>query len=360
MLKSRLAHTLCVLLVPVLLQTTSFTQQQPVTPSAAADRRVALNVVVTDSSGKPVSGLKQQDFTLKVDKERQDLNSFRAVTGTLTGTTIKSDPPVEIILVLDTYNAAITAIAREREGIHNFLAQNNAHLARPVTLAIFTGKGTTITSPSLNGNALINYFDKTITEVRTLPPTASGFYGKLERFNTSISALQSLAESGPAKRPGRKLVIWIGHGWPYMAGVAAEANISPKEKEKAFEKIVATAAALRRAQITLYNADAIETGDVHGSQFYRGYLKPAASEKDAYVGNLGLEVIATQTGGQVLNSTSDLAAQITTCIADADAFYVLSFESRPAAHVNEYHDISVTVAKPDLTARTLTGYYNQP
>ena len=41
-------------------------------------------------------------------------------------------------------------------------------------------------------------------------------------------------------------------------------------------------------------------------------------------------------------------------------FYVLSFESRPAAHANEYHDISVTVARPDLTARTLTGYYNQP
>ena len=69
-----------------------------------------------------MSGLKQEDFILKVNKERQDIGSFRTVTGTQTGAIIKSDPPVEIILVLDTYNAGPSEVAREREGIRTFLA----------------------------------------------------------------------------------------------------------------------------------------------------------------------------------------------------------------------------------------------
>jgi hypothetical protein len=34
--------------------------------------------------------------------------------------------------------------------------------------------------------------------------------------------------------------------------------------------------------------------------------------------------------------------------------------SRRADHANEYHDLKVLVNQPELTARTRTGYYNQP
>ena len=140
----------------------------------------------------------------------------------------------------------------------------------------------------------------------------------------------------------------------------AEHSLSQKEKDKAFEIIAATSTALRQARITVYNANSIEVGNVFDTQFYDGYLKPVTSWKDAYFGNLGLQVIATQTGGQVLNASSDLVAEITTCIADADAFYVMSYEAPPADHPNEYHAITVGVARAGLTARSLTGYYNQP
>lgn len=36
--------------------------------TAGTDRRIPLNVVVTDKSGKPVAGLQQQDFTALDDK----------------------------------------------------------------------------------------------------------------------------------------------------------------------------------------------------------------------------------------------------------------------------------------------------
>ena len=57
------------------------------TPQApGADRRLTLDVVVTDKSGHPVPGLQQQDFTLLDDKQPQTILSFRAVDATSKGT----------------------------------------------------------------------------------------------------------------------------------------------------------------------------------------------------------------------------------------------------------------------------------
>ena len=76
--------------------------------------------------------------------------------------------------------------------------------------------------------------------------------------------------------------------------------------------------------------------------------------------NLGLKVLAVQSGGRILGPDNDLAAQINSCIAEASAFYTLSFNPLSANHADEYHDLKVEIARPGLTARTNTGYYNQP
>jgi len=76
--------------------------------------------------------------------------------------------------------------------------------------------------------------------------------------------------------------------------------------------------------------------------------------------DLNLKVIATQTGGLVIPPDNDLASQIAKCAQDASAFYTLSFDPPPADKANEYHDLKVEIDQPGLTARTSTGYYNQP
>ena len=45
------------------------------------DHRVLINVVVTDSSGNPVNGLKEEDFTLLDQDRPQAINSFQMVDG---------------------------------------------------------------------------------------------------------------------------------------------------------------------------------------------------------------------------------------------------------------------------------------
>jgi len=96
------------------------------------------------------------------------------------------------------------------------------------------------------------------------------------------------------------------------------------------------------------------------SLLYQAFLKGVPSPQQANSGNLGLKVLATQTGGQILGPSNDLAEQIGRCLDDANAFYRISFDAPPTQHPDEYHDLKVQVNKPGMTVRTNTGYYNEP
>src|ERR1700722_14996742 len=75
------------------------------------NRQITLDVVVTDKSGKPVPGLQQQDFTLLDNKQPQKILVFGAVQSGA------SDPPVEVVLVVDEVNTTFTNVSFERAQI---------------------------------------------------------------------------------------------------------------------------------------------------------------------------------------------------------------------------------------------------
>jgi hypothetical protein len=79
-------------------------------------------------------------------------------------------------------------------------------------------------------------------------------------------------------------------------------------------------------------------------------------------GNLMLQVLAKETGGQVLAGDNDLGKLIDRCIADAKDYYEMTFNPPPPGHPNELHNLKVLVDKPGLKAeaRTRTMYYAEP
>ncbi len=326
---------------------------------AAADHRLVLDVVVTDKSGKAVKGLEQKDFTVLDNGHPQNILSFQASGDeTATTNTQTADPPVRIILLIDEVNTDFRRVAYEREEIKRFLQQNGGTLAHPVSLAFFSDAGTEIQgNASRDGNGLLAVFDQHETALRSIR-RSEGFYGAVERFQLSMTTLQSLvAQEG--KQPGRKVIIWISPGWPMLSG--PNVNLAAKQADGLFASVVSISTVLRAARITLYSIDPLGVADAGGIRvtYYEQFLKPVTVANKTQIGNLALQVIATQSGGKALYSSNDIAEQINRCLADVEAFYTLTLDTAPSDGVNVFHTLAVKVAPGGLTARTRNGYYSQ-
>lgn len=330
-------------------------QAPPPAPAGAANHQITLDVVVADKSGLAIPGLQQQDFALLDNKEPQKIISFRAVEGV----TATADPPVEVILLVDQVNTSFTSVAMERQEIGKFLRQNGGELVRPVSIVFFSDSGTTFGNiSSRDGKALLADLNQNNNSLRIVG-RAQGVYGAIDRLQLSLDTLRQLADY-EATRPGRKLVVWISPGWPLLSSPNVELN--SKGRQDLFNSVVALSDGLRKARITLYNVDPLGTADAAGvrTSYYKEFLKGVRTARQLQAGNLALQVLADQSGGRVLNSSNDVAGEIATCIADANAFYVLSFEGVAGDGPNEYHALEIRIDKPGLVARTRSGYYAQP
>jgi VWFA-related protein len=338
---------------PPAVQTPS--QEPPIAVSPAptsrpGEDRIHLDVVVDDKASKAVSGLELKDFTLLDNNLPGKILSFRAVDDPM-----QKAAPVQAILVLDAINQEHQTVALEREQVDAFLHQNGGHLSVPVSVLLFTDAGLKVlANPSLDGNAVAAQLDKAETGFRMIT-RAAGAYGAVELVGRSVDAFNTLS-SAESTKPGRKLIIWIGPGWPLLDSPRFETSASGQQK--LFETIVHMSAGLREAHISVYDVSEGLPGP--RTFLYQYFLKGVNSVQKAALSNLQVKVLATQSGGLAVGPDNDLTSQLATCVQDAVPYYTLSFDPPRADKPNEYHELKIQIARPGLTARTSTGYYDQP
>jgi VWFA-related protein len=319
--------------------------------SAQEQKRLTLDVVVTGKPGVPVSGLQQQDFTLLDNKVPQTITSFQAVDG--------RQAQIEIVLVVDAVNTRFDHVAYERQQIDNFLRADAGKLAHLTTLAVLTDTGMQVHQAfSTDGNALSALLDQYTVSLREVRRT-DGFFGDEEIFQVSMQGLQDLADR-EASNPGRKIFLWVSPGWPLLSG--PEIELDEKDQERLFKGIVSMSTKLLEGNITLYSIDPLGTADAGTFRafLWKDFVKGVSKPSQVQIGNLALEVIATQSGGLAVNSSNDVAALLRKCITDLGSYYELSFDPPPGDKPNEFHQLEVRIAKRGLTARTRQGYYSQP
>jgi VWFA-related protein len=348
-----------------------------------AEHRIVLNVFVSDASGKPVTGLKQEDFTLLDNGQPRALTSFRQMKGS------QGIAPARVMLLLDAMNNSPRDIAADRKGIEQFLKQSPEQLAYQTSIALLSGSGATMGHPSRDRDDLIGELRTLAKDVhmfdcpdtgsyadRDSPPTTSGardlsglviapqadragFCLNL-RFKLSVSALNRIAME-QENVPGRVILIWVGRGWPLLTARGFLPD-TPAIKQNFFDNLVQVTNALRAAQVTVdtvFSPDLFRTIELrsdHDNAFFNG----VPDEHEVAASSLGLQVLAHQSGGLILTESKDLAGEIAKCIADAESYYMLSFDSPPAARPGELHSIQVKMNRPGLTVRTNTAYYAQP
>jgi len=344
----------------------------PKTSTDAGKGLINLDVVVTDNSGKQISGVESKDFSLLDDGKSQKILSFHASDEVCA----KPDPPVAVILFIDTVKLPFDLAAFEREEVEKFLRRNGGHLAQPTSVFGLSDTGLwTLARSSDDGIALAAEIagDRLVfIRRRQLLGNGTGeFADSFREDPAGLKALKALGDIATAERrkPGRKLLVWVGPGWGIGSGADFESlpgyeSVQRRERAQArqvtFNTIYWFSTLLREARISLYSFSVGQTDPDPRSLLYLNFLGGVESVQQASLKNLDRRVLAIQSGGRVLGPGNDLVSQIDNCIKEARTFYTLSFDPSPADRPAQYHSLQVKISVIGLTARTNTAYYDQP
>jgi VWFA-related protein len=309
--------------------------QKPLAPLGAAISAehkglFTIDVVVTDAAGDPVSDLAPRDFTLLDNGQPARIHTLH--------NSLAAAPA--LIFVLDTVNLSPQQLTRTESAIVHFLRRNNGNLDSPCFLYRLTRDGLFSSStPTPEGNLLA----KEVEQHKS--PRTVWRSGRSQPNPLSLRALGSIAIDQREVR-GRKVVVWISPGWPVNGG------------DIGFDEATELSTRLREARITLDNVNVWPNPDQ--SFNYHDNLEAPRSQKDMQPAKMALQVIATHTGGLVLDSSGDLDRDIERCVDQERSIYTLTFNPPHTYQIDEFHNLRVQVARPALTVRAPTGYYNEP
>jgi VWFA-related protein len=325
--------------------------QTPLAPLSATDPVVreglfTVDVVVTDAAGNPVPDLTPWNLILLDNGRPAKIRTFH-------GSRAVIEPAPEVIFVLDAVNLPSQQLAQTETAVVHFLQRNNGRLDSPCFLYRLTRDGLFSSwEPTRNGNMLAKEVEQHksprtvwMTGLNRAPGPLGSWASQSQPNPLSLRGLGSIAIDQREIRR-RKVVVWTGPGWPVNSGDAG------------FDEATELSTRLREARITLDNVNVWPNSNQ--SFQYRDYLEAARSQKEMQPAKMALQVIATHTGGLVLDSSGDLDREIERCVEEERSFYTLSFNPPHTVQMDEYHELRAQVTRDGLTVRAPTGYYNEP
>ena len=361
---------------------------------------IRVDVSVADNAGKPVSGLSLKDFTLLDNDRQQKIVSFQAFDGA----SARPAPSTEVVLVIDELNmlasqsqengraakdAAHAANPKEKlelsdavREVETFLRANGGALQEPTIIYRLTEDGLFATPhASTDGNELANEIEQPSLQRRIWSPSMiTKDIGDLDkggavswRITHSLVALGSISIE-ERRRPGRKLLFWIGNAW----------QIENRSATGLSDFSIELLTRMREARIGLWGATKWPLYDSSGSAYsrdgydrngnpvpvgdywpvtdyvYKEFLQgPKPDSND--LGYLSLPVIAARGGGGVLDAHHhELADLISKYVKQESSFYSLTFDPPRTNAVDEYHHLKIEIDKPDLTSHVFEDYYDEP
>ncbi|HXS76619.1 MAG TPA: VWA domain-containing protein [Terracidiphilus sp.] len=307
---------------------------------------VHLDVVVADATGTPISRLLPGDFTIFDDGKPRQISAFAGFDGV----NAKPDIPTQMIIVIDSVNNGFVEMGYARHGLESFLRENGGRLGQPTSIAQLVSSGMRMLwEPTLDGNALAD-------EVGALSGTVKP--RGLDALHVSLNGLFTIAKK-EALKPGRKLLVWLGPGWPTpVPPQSALTEVDLRNQRTYYTVAIQLARLLHDGRVTLYG------GYTAGDFYMRDFLKPLRKISDVDARILRLNVLAIKSGGKgelpETNRDRALTEALDHVAAEAKSFYEISFNAPKAQLADGFHELRVTVNRPNLTARTISAYYDQP
>lgn len=333
-------------------------QPPPDTPTfRTTSTLVFLDVTVLDKKGKPVvTGLSKDDFTITEDKKPQKIFSFEPPDVHVLQSGDSDESPDGkaplTVLALDLLDSKFEDFAYIRYETRQFLLKQPEQLASPAEMLV-------VGNDSLE---VLRGFTRSRTELldalahlpATLPYKRMNESFLWERFAQSIDALQQIALQNNGV-PGRKNIVWIGHGGPSIN--LAAADLTDKQEEMLKRYVHATANMLVDARVTLF---VIYPGlQPYNPAFSLSAMQADADigETDPFAGDINFGVLVDETGGKLFYNRNDLDAMMERSLRLGAQYYTLTYQPHDVPSDGRFRRVRVTLKDPNLRALTKAGYF---
>lgn len=318
---------------------------------------VYLDVTVLDKKGNPVlTGLTKDDFHITQDKTPQRVFSFEAPQAHVAVASPGDENPEGkapvSILVLDQLNSRFQDFAYIRYEAKRFLMRQPEELPAPAELMVVGNDSLEMLEGYTRSRADLLYALDHLSAA--LPYKEMNGIFVWDCFAQSIDALQQIALQNRGV-PGRKNIIWVGHGAP---GVFLEpAELGDKVVEQLREYAHQTTNLLVDSRISLY---VIYPGlHVSGGGMSISGMDAGIDlgEDDPFAGNINFGLFANATGGKLYFNRNDLAYLIGRSEQLGSKFYTLTYQPTEVPANGKFQRIRVTVNNRDYRVVTKAGYF---
>ncbi|MFQ5525364.1 MAG: VWA domain-containing protein [Thermoanaerobaculia bacterium] len=370
-------------------------------------RVINIEVMVTDKRGTPILGLGAEDFELVVDGEPVEVDYFSEIRGGVALQTEGEPTPLvpsvapgervgtSYLLFIDEF----FGLKPDRNTVLRSLKDDLAFLRPEDRMAVVAYDGEDLEMLStwsqsqralerVLNDAMLRpaqglqrvverkrYDFSTVQELEDLfgdlldAERASAFATQLnpeerayvqlvtEQVNRSVAAASATLRSF-AKPPGRKVMILLSGGWPFIPADFLVSDVSRILFEKEgpyganlYSRLVETANLLG---YTLYPVDlpGLEGGAIDAET--SGLPEPNASFNRTFLRErevqATLSYLAKETGGRALINSRRVGA-LESVSDDIESYYWLGF-SPERARDDESHEVSVRLKNPDFRARS--------
>jgi VWFA-related protein len=389
-------------------------QQLPTAPALKVTTRlVVVDAVVTDHSGKAVTGLKPSDFEILENGHAQVIRAFGSRDPVPQGkesaaqklvlppgvfTNIPQFNPDDgppTILLIDALNTQLRDQAYLRQQLVKYLQSVGPRR----NVAIFTlGSRLRLvqdftTDPALlqqavkriaNHTSLLNpdpgtqpdtqlALDSSDPALADMAQSLKDFQAEQDSFlmdvrvGVTVEALKMLAHH-VAGFPGRKNLVWLSGAFPFYIAPDTDLRDPFVSQRQYADQVRDAATSLTDAQVAVYPVD---------SRGLVGSLMPDASVRVPNSRNPGaamastmskasadlqnshdvMSEIAKETGGRAFYNRNDIDHAIALSVEDGSAYYTLGYYPEDKRWDGKFRKIEVRVVQKGLQVRNRRGYF---
>jgi VWFA-related protein len=313
---------------------------------------VFMDVTVLDRKGRPVvKGLTRDDFTITEDKKPETIFSFEPPQAHLSNAAAESGKAPVTIFVLDRLNSQFEDFAFISYSIKKYLRSMPKQLDSPSELMVLGNNSLEMVQNYTRSRDDLLYAVDHIRPALPYKMMNGSFFA--ERFVQSMDALQQIALQSNGV-PGRKNIVWIGHGGPNIDTTALGGG---PIVDKLNLYVHNTTNLLVDARISLF---VLYPGlPVNGPSFDFSNTSAEADPtgQDPFAGDIGFSNMVNATGGTLFYNRNDVDTEIRTSEEFGSNYYTLTYQPQEGNLDGKFRRIRVTLRDPNLHVVTKVGYY---